>query len=69
MADESESKSHFGTIIGAVFAVLIITMLLTMTLVAAKVGALSKPGVEMGIGRASSPLPSPNSPSASMTTC
>ena len=35
MADESESKSHFGTIIGAVFAVLIITMLLTMTLVAA----------------------------------
>lgn len=35
MAEESESKSHFGTIIGAVFAVLIVTMLLTMTLVAA----------------------------------
>ena len=35
MVEESESKSHFGTIIGAVFAILIITMLLTMTLVAA----------------------------------
>jgi len=35
MAEESESKSHFGSIIGAVFAILIVTMLLTMTLVAA----------------------------------
>ena len=39
------------------------------TLVAVSVGALSKPGVETGIGSASRPLPSPLSASPVITTC
>ena len=39
-----------------------------MTLVAVSVGALSKPGVETGIGSRSRPLPSPCSASPSITT-
>ena len=39
-----------------------------ITLVAVNVGALSKPGVEIGIGSRSRPLPSPLSASPSITT-
>ncbi len=39
-----------------------------MTLVAVSVGALSKPGVEIGMGSASSPCPSPWSAAPSITT-
>ena len=35
MAEKEGPSAHFGTIIGATFAILIVTMMLTMTLVAA----------------------------------
>ena len=39
-----------------------------MQLVAVRVGALSKPGLEIGIGSISAPLPSPTRSSPSITT-